>query len=74
MLQVTRPVQIVVQDEMVIAFMEDGSVWSRERASAEWIESDPIPGTDRWNTWPDEKNAREKHTVRRGSHSTFDQG
>ncbi len=74
MLQVTRPVEIVVQGDNIIAFMEDGSVWHTQGVGGGWTESDPLPGTDRWNSWPEEKNDREKQATRRGSHRTFDQG
>ena len=70
----TKPVEIVVQKDNIVAFMEDGSVWYTGGVDKKWTESEPIPGTDRWNTWPEEKNDRTRQPVRRGSHSTFDQG
>lgn len=57
----------------IMVVMDDGSAWYLNDTDGLWIEAQPVPGTARWNTWPQEKNSRRKQN-RGPSVGSFDVG
>ena len=59
---IAKPVGISLATDdgrsLVIAVMDDGSVWFAPAPGGDWSEAPPIPGTPRAQTWPEGKNKR----------------